>query len=68
MDLWRIVPPTFILNSKDECCMQSLKLFIDYYSKNFPKPLKDKRGATEVDKEIYDERRRLRSFFFNCNV
>jgi hypothetical protein len=48
--------------------MQALKLFIDYYNKHFPKALKEKRSASEVEKEIYDERRKLRNYFYNCNV
>jgi hypothetical protein len=48
--------------------MQSLKLFIDYYSKHYPKLLRERRGEIEVEKEIYEERRKLRDYFFNCNV
>ena len=45
-----MVPPTFILNCKDECCMQALKLYFDYYTKYFPAPLKERLTTSAVEK------------------
>lgn len=47
--------------------MQILKQFIDYYQKYYPKNLKEK-SPQNVDKIIMDQRRKLRMYFFNCNL
>ena len=36
LNLWTIVPPTYLLNAKDECNMMLLKQFTDTYKKNYP--------------------------------
>ena len=45
INLWKIVPPTYLLNMSDECNMMMLKQFTDAYEKNYPEKLKNKNGA-----------------------
>ena len=47
--------------------MQNLKQFIDFYLKHFPKSAKDK-SKMDAEKEILEQKKKLRSFFFNCNL
>lgn len=67
LDLWKIVPPTYLLNIRDECNMQMLKRFTDAYEKYYPKHLKDKSGA-QTDNELQEAKTKLKRLFFNSNV
>jgi hypothetical protein len=40
IDVWKIVPPTYLINAKDECNMQMLKQFTSTYERNYPTKLK----------------------------
>ena len=45
--------------------MQNLKQFIDFYLKYLPK---NGKGKIDMEKEILEQKKKLRSFFFNCNL
>lgn len=45
--------------------MQNLKQFIDFYLKHLPK---NGKGKIDMEKEILEQKKKLRSFFFNCNL
>ena len=47
--------------------MQCLKQFTDFYQKHYPKNLKE-RLKIDVDKEIFEQKKKLRAYFFNCNL
>lgn len=65
LDLWKIVPPTYLLNCRDECNMQLLKQFTDSYEKYFPARLREKQG--QVDAEL-QAKTKLKRLFCNSNV
>lgn len=65
--MWRIVPPTYLLNAKDECNMMLLKQFTDAYEQHFPDRLKGKPGA-QSEAELHQAKLKLRRIFCNSNV
>ena len=65
-DLWKIVPPTYILNCRDQCSMQILKQFTDLYQKHYPEELKKK--FPNGEKQFIQHRKKLRTYFFNSNL
>lgn len=67
MNIWKIVPPTYVLNLKDECNMQALKQLVESYEKFYPKKLKEK-GGSDYEKEIAQAKHKLKKIFYNSNV
>lgn len=60
------MPPTFVLNSNDEVNMQHLDKFFDYYEKYLPKHIKN--AYADFDREIFNNKKKLKTYFFNCNL
>ena len=61
------MPPTYLLNTHDECSMQMLKRFTDAYVKYYPKRLKAKSGG-QSEAEVQEAKAKLKRVFFNSNV
>ena len=46
--------------------MQNLDRYFDYYEKYIPKHIKN--SNSNIDKDITAYRRKLKGYFFNCNL
>lgn len=60
------MPPTFVLNAKDEVNMQHLDRFFEFYEKHLPKQIKSTHG--EWEREMHGCKKKLRAYFYNCNL